>query len=161
MFKLGSFLTSICKGALEAVNVNLRQVREFKTRGTYIRRYGYEYANTFKGGLLPRPDPKIDDSPLPMPEFKKIDRWSTKKATFGQNDYIDILGDGNVHPVDLIRGPEWLIGFRGNELQRLSRQMKFMGRELKAKQPQRFHDINKRIKYLMWRYNFKFGGRKK
>ena len=96
-----------------------------------------------------------------MPEYKKVDRWSTQKATFGQNDYIDILGDGNVHPVDLIRGPQWLIGFKGNELQRLSRQMKFMNRDLKAKNPQRFHDMNKRIKYLMWRYNFKFGGRKK
>lgn len=96
-----------------------------------------------------------------MPIFKDRKAWSTKKATFGQNDYIDILGQGNVHPIDLIRGPPWLIGFRGNELQRLSRQLKFEGKELKAKNPKRFFDINKRIKYLMWRYNHKFGGLKK
>jgi large subunit ribosomal protein L51 len=131
----------------------------------------------YKGGLLPRPDPKIDDESLPIPQFKNIDRWTLKKSTFGQNDYIDILGliffkfyflriqiifilmlgDGSVHPVDLIRGPSWLIGFKGNELQRLSRQLKFVGKEIKAKDPNKFHEINKRIKYLMWRYNHKFG----
>ena len=70
-------------------------------------------------GLLPRPDPKIDSTPLPMPEFKDKNSWSVKKSTFGQNDYIDILGDGDICPVDLIRGPPWLIGFKGNELQRI------------------------------------------
>lgn len=114
-----------------------------------------------KKGILPRPDPKLDDNPLPMPKYKDKQPWSPKKATFGQNDYIDILGNGNVYPVDLINGPPWLIGFRGNELQRLSRQMKFQSHELKAKNPTKFHDINKRIKYLMWRYNHKFGGIKK
>ena len=96
-----------------------------------------------------------------MPEMKKNTTWESKKATFGQNDYIDILGDGNLKPVDLIRGPSWLIGFRGNELQRITRQLKFVGREIKAKDPNKFHDINKRIKYLMWRYGHKFGGIKK
>lgn len=112
-------------------------------------------------GLLPRPDSSINNSPLPMPEFKGKDTWSVKKATFGQNDYIDILGDGSVHPVDLIRGPRWLVGFRGNELQRLIRRMKFEGQELRAKDQNKFHEMNKRIKWLMWRFNHKFGGKKK
>lgn len=96
-----------------------------------------------------------------MPNFKETNSWSPRKATFGQNDYIDIMGTGRVHPIDTIRGPAWLVGFRGNELQRLSRQMKFHGKEIKAKSPQHFFNINKRIKYLMWRYNHKFGGLKK
>lgn len=96
-----------------------------------------------------------------MPEFKRRDPWSAKKATFGQNDYVDILGDGNVHPVDLIHGPPWLIGFQGNELQRITRQLKFQGKELRAKNPHKFHDLTKRVRYLMWRYNHKFGGIKK
>jgi large subunit ribosomal protein L51 len=100
--------------------------------------------------MLPRPDPKLDDTPLPLPEYRPKDAWSLKKSTFGQNDYIDILGDGDIKPVDLISGPRWLIGFRGNELQRIARQIKCEGRELKAKNPQKYFDIRKRIKYLMW-----------
>lgn len=96
-----------------------------------------------------------------MPEYKKVDRWTLKKATFGQNDYIDILGDSDVKPVDLIRGPDWLIGFKGNELERLNRQIRYHGNEIKAKNPNKFHDINKRIAYLTWRYRIKFGGLKK
>lgn len=96
-----------------------------------------------------------------MPVFKEKNAWSLKKSTFGQNDCIDILGEGNIHPVDLIKGPQWLVGFRGNELQRLSRRLKFEGKNLRAKNQNKFHDINKRVKYLMWRYNHKFGGLKK
>jgi large subunit ribosomal protein L51 len=47
---------------------------------------------------------------MPMPKSAFRDNWSEKKAVFGQNDYIDILGNGNVSPVDLIRGPSWLVG---------------------------------------------------
>ena len=112
-------------------------------------------------GLLPRPDPKLNDTPLPMPDYKDRNTWSLKKSTFGQNDYVDILGDSTLKPVDLIRGPKWLIGFKGNELQRITRQLRFTGKELKAKNPSKFHDINKRIAYLTWRFNHKFGGLKK
>ena len=96
-----------------------------------------------------------------MPAFKDKKNWSFKKSTFGQNDYIDILGEGDICPVDLIRGPPWLIGFKGNELQRIQRQLKFKGKELQTKNITKFQEINKRIKYLTWRFNFKFGGIKK
>ena len=112
-------------------------------------------------GLLPRPDPKIDSTELPMPAFKDSKTWSIKKSTFGQNDYIDILGEGDICPVDLIRGPPWLIGFRGNELQRIQRQLKFVGKDLQVKEKEKYKQLTKRIKYLTWRFNFKFGGIKK
>lgn len=157
MFKVISFLNIVLPKELPSIQT----IRGLKTNGEYFRRFGYKYTNSYRGGLLPRPDPKLNDEDLPMPEYKKVDRWSTKKATFGQNDYIDILGDGTVKPVDLVRAPDWLIGFKGNELERLNRQMRFHGNELKAKNPNKFHDINKRIKYLTWRYRIKFGGLKK
>lgn len=154
MFKISTFLSILPDIASQAI-------RGFKTKGEYFRRYGYKYNKHYTGGLLPRPDPKINDEPLIMPEYRMSDNWSFKKATFGQNDYIDILGDSSVKPVDLIRGPDWLIGFKGNELQRINRQMRFHSGELKAKNPKKFHDLNKRIKYLGWRFRVKFGGLKK
>ena len=87
--------------------------------------------------------------------------WSEKRVTFGQNDYIDILGSGNVHPTDLIRGPKWLIGFKGNELQRLARQKKSEGRSINAVDTQKYLDMQKRIKFLYRKFNIKFGGKKK
>jgi hypothetical protein len=39
--------------------------------------------------------------------------------------------------------------------------MKFEGRGIKAKNPEKFAEIKRRIKYLNRRYNVKFGGKKK
>jgi len=41
-------------------------------------------------GVLPRPEGKWEDTPLPMPEWSraKMNNWTEKKALFGQNDYI-------------------------------------------------------------------------
>ena len=38
-------------------------------------------------GLLPRPDGEEWEKPLPYPK-PKGDKWTKKKALFGQNDYI-------------------------------------------------------------------------
>ena len=117
-----------------------------------------------------------------MPAFKDKNSWTVKKSTLGQNDYIDILGDGDICPVDLIRGPPWLIGFKGNELQRIQvinvkfngnffiqilliliqqRQFRFVGKDWQMKEKEKYNQLTKRIKYLTWRFNFKFGGIKK
>ena len=99
--------------------------------------------------------------PLPLPKHAFKDNWSEKKATFGQNDYIDIFGDGSVQPVDLIKGPGWLVGFKGNEMQRLIRRLKFEGDKIRMNNKVLHASINRRIRYLYWRYNWKFGGKKK
>lgn len=71
----------------------------------------------------------------------------------------DILGDGSVKPADLVRGPDWLIGFKGNELQRLTRRVKFHGEKLKTLYPAKYHNIQKRIFFLYKKYNKKRGKR--
>ncbi|XP_076451688.1 uncharacterized protein LOC143287526 [Babylonia areolata] len=120
------------------------------------RRYGYE-PRFFTGGLLPRGDDLQSVSSLP--KYKVIDKWDRKRALFGQNDYIDILGDRSVKPVDLINGPDWLIGFKGNELQRLVRRLNFHGEKLKLLYPHKYHNIQKRIFFLYKKYNRKRGKR--
>ncbi|KAF2364725.1 Ribosomal protein L51 mitochondrial [Trinorchestia longiramus] len=80
-------------------------------------------------GLLPR-NPETT-SPLPMKVYAPYNQWSEKKALYGQNDYIDILGDGSLHPTDLMYGvPKWLRAFKANEFQVLIRQKKLFGPEM-------------------------------
>ncbi|XP_041378079.1 39S ribosomal protein L51, mitochondrial-like [Gigantopelta aegis] len=116
------------------------------------RRYGYE-TKIITGGTLPRVEHSRHN--LPFPIYEPKDFWTRKKALFGQNDYIDILGDGDIHPADLIAGPAWLIGFRGNELQRLVRRMHFQGHKMKWMYPTKYHQMRKRIWFLYKKYNQK------
>lgn len=60
----------------------------------------------------------------------------------------DILGDGTIHPVDLIKGPAFLIGYNANELGRLNRRLRFEGRYLADNFPSELEKILKRIKFL-------------
>ncbi|KAL3862622.1 hypothetical protein ACJMK2_008577 [Sinanodonta woodiana] len=118
------------------------------------RRYGYEN-KLFGGGLLPR----LEEPLKRLKPYKPKDSWSKDRALFGQNDYIDILGDGSVVPKDLIKGPRWLLGWRGNELQRLLRKMKTVGYLMKDIYPTYYHNNWKRIRFLYKKYNIKRGKR--
>ncbi|KAK6175569.1 hypothetical protein SNE40_014003 [Patella caerulea] len=125
---------------------------EFNTPSPYKkpgpRNYGYK-TKTFTEGLLPR----SEEEKKFLQKYKPKDSWNRRRALFGQNDYIDILGDEGIHPVNLIKGPSWLVGFNGNEYQRLSRRMKFEREELKHFSPDKYHNIKKRMFYLFKKYN--------
>lgn len=137
---------------------NYNAYQTFDTPSPYkptkgIRRF-YEY-KYHRGGVLPRPEGKWEDTPLPMPEWShaKMDNWTKKKALFGQNDYIDILGDGTVHPWQLIRAPIWLKGYGGNELQRTARQLAMQGRFLREMLPSKYHTLTKNLNYQYKKLN--------
>ncbi|XP_029436062.1 39S ribosomal protein L51, mitochondrial [Rhinatrema bivittatum] len=85
-----------------------------------------------------------------LPKPKQVERWTTKRALFGVYDNVGILGDFKAHPKDMIVGPQWLRGWRGNELQRCIRKKKFVGHRMFA---QDLENLNKRIRYLYKRFN--------
>lgn len=68
-------------------------------------------------GPLPRiPTDKLRR--LPGYPYAPANNWTEKKALFGQNDYIDILGSPELHPVRIAYNvPYWLRGFKGHEYQ--------------------------------------------
>ncbi|CAL8139846.1 unnamed protein product [Orchesella dallaii] len=119
------------------------------------RRWGYEDKVALRG-LLPR----IKTSKtLPRPAYVPNNSWSEKKALFGQNDYIDILGDNeNIMPIKFAYGvPSWLRGFQGGEYQTLLRKRAYFGRL-----PSPSNDLNynaffvkKRLKFLYKKINRK------
>uniref|UniRef100_A0A4W5PZQ1 Large ribosomal subunit protein mL51 n=1 Tax=Hucho hucho TaxID=62062 RepID=A0A4W5PZQ1_9TELE len=88
-----------------------------------------------------------------IPELKKVDRWTEKRSMFGVYDNIGILGDFKAHPKDLIVGPVWVKGFRGNELQRLTRKKRMVGDRMMTQDK---HDMEKRIRFLYRHFN-RFG----
>ncbi|NWU46360.1 RM51 protein, partial [Dromas ardeola] len=84
------------------------------------------------------------------PKPKQVDRWTEKRALFGVYDNVGILGDFQIHPKNLIKGPKWLQGWRGNELQRCIRKKQVVGDRMFVED---YHKLNKRIRYLYRRFN--------
>ncbi|NXN10721.1 RM51 protein, partial [Indicator maculatus] len=84
------------------------------------------------------------------PKPKQVDRWTEKRALFGVYDNVGILGGFQIHPKNLIVGPKWLRGWRGNELQRCIRKKQMVGERMFAED---YHNLNKRIRYLYKRFN--------
>lgn len=61
--------------------------------------------------------PRLFHVRVTLPPRKVVDRWNEKRAMFGVYDNIGILGNFEKHPKELIKGPIWLRGWKGNELQ--------------------------------------------
>ncbi|XP_074050551.1 large ribosomal subunit protein mL51 isoform X2 [Macrotis lagotis] len=99
---------------------------------------------------LGAPEPAPVRTTLPPP--KVVDRWNEKRSLFGVYDNIGILGNFERHPKDLIKGPVWLRGWKGNELQRCIRKKKMVGDRMFL---QDLHNLNKRIRYLYKQFNRK------
>ncbi|KAH7725131.1 Protein MRPL-51 [Aphelenchoides avenae] len=78
----------------------------------------------------------------------------------GENDYIDLLGDGSLHPAQLqYHTPRWLRGFpgqhRANELVKLIHYRNLYKDKLQQNMPRRWHELCKRINYLLQYHNYR------
>uniref|UniRef100_A0AC35FHW1 Large ribosomal subunit protein mL51 n=1 Tax=Panagrolaimus sp. PS1159 TaxID=55785 RepID=A0AC35FHW1_9BILA len=106
--------------------------------------------------------PRIADckEPVARPKFKIRESWAQHQARFGENDYIDLLGNGSVHPAQLqYHVPRWLRGFpgqhRANELIKLIHYRNLHKEKMQANAPHQWHQLCKRIKYLLQYHNYR------
>lgn len=126
----------------------VQSVRFWRERPEYTRRHGFKVEHHITGPL-PRIKVAHDLRPLPTKPHPQKDSWTQRKATFGQNDYIDILGDGSLHPRDLLHhGPSWLRGFRGNEFRRLIRRRDATFHYAPWVWPTKFYNVQRRLRFL-------------
>lgn len=153
-----NFLTNtLMKLKQAAVCVQVQSVRfryhsEKLAQGKLMRRFGYKETMLERGTL-----PHVDGTRLPMPYYRPRDFWNEKRSVFGQNDYIDILGNENLHPTKILYDvPLWLRGFQGNEYQHCLRKVKMLRKgAYRYENPTKWHQLEKRVKFLYRYMNFK------
>lgn len=141
-----SYLTKISLFIPEVTTVRFRYHAEKVARGPLVGRYGYK-ERIIQSGMLPR---HKDFKKLPIPTFNPRDIWNTKRALFGQNDYIDILGNERIHPSKILYNiPLWLRGFGGNEFQVMLRKRTMLQKTVyPLARPTKWYQLGKRIKWL-------------
>ncbi|CAG0882664.1 unnamed protein product [Cyprideis torosa] len=124
------------------------------SREPILYRYGMD-DKTKRSGLLPR-DPSQRDTPYKhFPKRRLRDSWAEHRAYQGQNDYIDILGDGNVKPEEVAyEVPEWLRAFNKPELHRLLRKRDLFDDWMCEHRPKAWLAMHRRIRYLYWKMNY-------
>ncbi|KAK9882151.1 hypothetical protein WA026_019668 [Henosepilachna vigintioctopunctata] len=130
----------------QVTSVRFRYHADKIARGPLVRRHGYENP-ILQRGLLPRIKGAKN---LPIPEYKLKNPWAERRALFGQNDYIDILGNEKLHPTRILYNmPQWLRGVGGNEFQVMIRKRKMLANTAyPLARPTKWYQLEKRINYL-------------